>query len=575
MFFLKIKILPIEEQAPFYLYDPAPILHETLHKYAYFQSVKPVMFTDMPLTLYACFMLKDILPCWQDFYGILINDKVKSLIEQFHPDTAVYRLIQVKLHHRQQVYDYYWFPNLKASASINTAFGISIDNDRNYCISEPLKAALEKTEISGCDFVPIETLPEIKSPLTQNKISKTMNTRNPKQPLPLLDMCVLETKSVEYLTKDRRYIRLKATVIQGELKNEEDNGVNDFYDCFLGKGVGIRANLHYFEKAEEDTLALEIKCEYPVNLEDIEKKSLVFCSFNTFPNPIPLAYLDKTYYKSEIRTWMKDKVKPFWAFQTEKLHWKNLNTTQSRILGKPSVPDNFQYPYTKEGKPLAFLAQLNLSAITQEFSSLKAFSKGGMLSFFLDVFDSDKTWPCEKDRFKVFYFPENLPLRLLDFPIGLALMQDIQPLSLFFTENIDWDSEAFRAIKYDTNDEIEQHLLFIKNALEKRLPQHRYPNQILGFSPSVQADVRFDAQKLSKNMVWPSHLEPDYVTKCEKLAQDINGHIDEWQLLLYINNADRIGLGSFLTDAAIYFMIRKTDLAQQNFDNIQVVLQNT
>lgn len=57
----------------------------------------------------------------------------------------------------------------------------------------------------------------------------------------------------------------------------------------------------------------------------------------------------------------------------------NVNIDGSKLRGNPCLPKNFDYPSDKNGKPLFFLAQLNLS----EIPHLENFPKTGLLQFYV------------------------------------------------------------------------------------------------------------------------------------------------------------------------------------------------
>ena len=111
-----------------------------------------------------------------------------------------------------------------------------------------------------------------------------------------------------------------------------------------------------------------------------------------------------------IRATMKEKTSPNWGIFTSKLG------------GIPYFPKAISYPVNKEGIPLAFLAQINLSdifdhpelqIIAEKDPYLKYFPKQGILSFYYDINDlMGLTYPrnyqpdWEKRGYRVLYFPE-------------------------------------------------------------------------------------------------------------------------------------------------------------------------
>lgn len=570
--FFELKTTIEEENGLFYQFASSKQLHILEQEFYYNKSPKPLVYTDLILNQYWDFDLKDILPCWNNWCGILINKKVKQVIEQFNPDPTVFRLVQFKMQHQQHVYVYYWLPFSNKNPQATQGFDLCQNGDTAFAISEPLKMAFEKAAISGIEFMPIETL-SLREPMDFQKQMPES------QPLKPFELCVLKKISAHYLTKDKQYFQVVAEHLFGEFVNEEGFSNIIHYPCYLTNDFDSWFNLNHFEKNKEGNWVLEVKNEIPTDFDTIsnfKKNTLIFCVSWNFYNQIPaLLHFAENYYKIEVREWMKDKMSPVWRVATDKLLWENIELLESRFFGYPSVPDRFEYPHTAEGRPLAFLCQLNIAELKQQFPNFDAIKNGGMLSFFLDIYNSDKSWPQQKDRFKVFYFPENTPLiypfgSKMSFPKGIEIMQDIQPLSIKFSESLDWDNEKFEAIPHDTKDETQQHLIFIKNFFGKALTQNKHHSNLLGFPISVQNDVRFEAEFLSRQGQWTND-----VSENEKLSKQIMPHIDDWQLLLQIENAEYIGLGNFLSDAGIYFMIRKKDLENNNFDNVQVILQST
>lgn len=121
-------------------------------------------------------------------------------------------------------------------------------------------------------------------------------------------------------------------------------------------------------------------------------------------------YLEKT-KMAAIRATMKEKTSPDWGIFTSKLG------------GIPYFPKDISYPVNKEGIPLGFLAQINLSdifdnpelqIIAEKDPYLKHFPKQGILSFYYDINDDlmgliyprnyQPDW--EKRGYRVLYFPE-------------------------------------------------------------------------------------------------------------------------------------------------------------------------
>lgn len=571
MLFFKIQTTPLDEVG---LYSPFALLRELreLEQKHYFnKSDTPLTYSGLTLKLYWDFTLKDIMSCWRDWYGILLNEKVKNIIEKYPPNPTVWQLIHFKIEHRQKSYDYYWLPysNKNPSASIN--FDLNQNGEHDFVVSEPLKLALEKAEVSGCNLPIVEALSERLPVVFQNMLSRS-------QPLEAFKVCVLKNIKAQYLTKDRQYLKVVAQHIHGSLMEDEEEIYLKSYPCFIMGEVDWWFNLNHFEEDKNGNWVLELKNEMLLDydvLSDIKKNALIFCVFLRYNDKITtFSDFIKNYYKSDIRTWLLGKIDSVWYFKIEKILWENLDIYQSRFLGYPSVPDDFEYPRTKKGKPLSFICQLNLTDIKRQFPNLTNIKNGGILSFFVDVYNSEKSWAHEKERFKVFYFPENTPLSMQGFPEGGEIMNDIQPLNMVFNESLDWDRSKFEEFNPRSKNEVYHHLCFIEKLCEKMWSEENSSHKLLGFPNSIQNDVRFEAEFLARNLKW-FYGDAKSEAKNRAIARKIKPHIDDWQLLLQINDAGAIGLGDFWGDAGIFFLIRKADLENNIFDNVQVIFQNT
>ncbi|MBD1999458.1 DUF1963 domain-containing protein [Leptolyngbya sp. FACHB-541] len=92
-----------------------------------------------------------------------------------------------------------------------------------------------------------------------------------------------------------------------------------------------------------------------------------------------------------------------------------LSPWTSKYLGTPYLPKEAQYPYTTDGKSLAFLAQINFS----EIPKLEGYPTSGILQFFIsdnDLYGLEFSAPYDpseqfrlqqqQNKFRVVYYPE-------------------------------------------------------------------------------------------------------------------------------------------------------------------------
>lgn len=78
----------------------------------------------------------------------------------------------------------------------------------------------------------------------------------------------------------------------------------------------------------------------------------------------------------------------------------------SRVGGRPFLPQSTPYPHTADGDPLLFLAQVNFSQMPR----LEGFPASGLLSFFVgtdDLYGLDPDEPDKQDGFRVLYFSKS------------------------------------------------------------------------------------------------------------------------------------------------------------------------
>ena len=60
----------------------------------------------------------------------------------------------------------------------------------------------------------------------------------------------------------------------------------------------------------------------------------------------------------------------------------------------------------------------------------------------------------------------------------------------------------------------------------------------------------------------------------DEIKSDIESHEQDWILLFQLDTIESENYQLMFGDCGrIYFMIRKNDLAQRNFDNVQLILQ--
>ena len=81
---------------------------------------------------------------------------------------------------------------------------------------------------------------------------------------------------------------------------------------------------------------------------------------------------------------------------------------QSKLGGQPDLPKNVDWFTDNQGKPLSFIAQINLAELV-DFKTTDALPTKGILYFFYDTWsDAYGLDIKDKDGFKVFYYDGNV-----------------------------------------------------------------------------------------------------------------------------------------------------------------------
>ena len=252
----------------------------------------------------------------------------------------------------------------------------------------------------------------------------------------------------------------------------------------------------------------------------------------------------------------------------------NVTVTSSKIGGKPSVPAGFVWPkyhadYMKKDKPLAFLAQFNLEEIAP-YDKDGMFPKKGMLSFFYTLLEDDLMWgtePEDKGSARVFYFEDVEGLKPIDFPEDIYEGGKITEKAVKFKTALDYPSSEFL---YDLCGGFHSDLYWdclVEIGYEDK-PAHT--DKLLGHADYVQHSAEATCEMMYRcfNALYPS----DQVITKEDQKAFAEGSVN-WVQLFQVDPNDSSYDYMMCVDGLIHFFIRKEDLKNRNFDEIQYVLE--
>ena len=256
----------------------------------------------------------------------------------------------------------------------------------------------------------------------------------------------------------------------------------------------------------------------------------------------------------------------------------NILVGSSKIGGRPDLPLTVEWPYETERPfnerdlrfkqrpvknellPLSFVAQINLSEVSQ-LDEENLLPKSGMVYFFYSA--EQKVWgfdPRDYSGFKIIYYdgdmsklvrhrpPANLPeyARFTSCSIQPRLETNYPPPFL--------DELRFLS---------EEELDLYDRSFEE------FPvNKIFGYADIVQDEMELECELVTNGLYCG-----DATGYNDPKRQTLEANIDQWKLLLQIDSNEE-DCGMMWGDVGrIYYWIRKDDLLNKQFDKAWLILQ--
>lgn len=226
----------------------------------------------------------------------------------------------------------------------------------------------------------------------------------------------------------------------------------------------------------------------------------------------------------------------------------------SKIGGMPDLPSCIEWPHA-HGKPLAFIAQINLAEV-HELDIEQQLPERGWLYFFYDAVNEH--WgdiPDDYWHFAVRFFDGDVcELHTSESPQNLAPENHFLSAGVSFHAQMTFPDESSTAWprvglarkQWMALGDLEEHVYELNSG--------RY-NQLLGHSTNLQEG-----------------MEP-LCTRMAKQFFEQDGTPNEWVLLLQLDSNDK-ECGMMWGDCGVlYFWIRKQDLEQRRFERCWCVMQ--
>ncbi|MGA3081903.1 MAG: YwqG family protein [Terracidiphilus sp.] len=216
--------------------------------------------------------------------------------------------------------------------------------------------------------------------------------------------------------------------------------------------------------------------------------------------------------------------------------------------------------------PLAFLGQLSLREI-RAVAPLPGWPKEGILAFF---YAPEQAWggsPQDRGHCRILFFPEDAPLRRLDYPELLGEEGRYRERAL--TARCEWTLEKYLKSKSDGTQfwKKQEYLELLEklnadggNAVG---PVHRCG----GYAQEIQKKLRVQCQLVTNGLNYgdPGVLKDPRVPELDKGVMD-------WQLVMQFDSEMSLNW-EWGSAGRVYFMARRQDIEAGDFSNCWAVLQ--
>jgi uncharacterized protein YwqG len=234
----------------------------------------------------------------------------------------------------------------------------------------------------------------------------------------------------------------------------------------------------------------------------------------------------------------------------------------TRLGGEPDLPVDTAWP-DLDGRPLSFIAQINLAGLPPAPAST-ALPNRGLLSFFYDA-ATQSAWgfdPADRGSWAVRYSPDEQPWTPRPAPDALPLEGRFTALGLTGSSQLcfpPWESHDVEQLGIDSPWSTYASVLGDQDETLHRL---------LGHPDPLQGDMQQECQLASNgiNCGGPEHLS-------DPRTPSLLPGASEWRLLLQIDSTET-DTGMMWGDVGrLYYWIREEDLRARAWDLTWLVLR--
>lgn len=260
----------------------------------------------------------------------------------------------------------------------------------------------------------------------------------------------------------------------------------------------------------------------------------------------------------------------------------NLNThsavktaSSSKIGGKPYLPKTFSWPVFTSyedniTRPLSFICQINLKDL-EKYDIEGLLPKNGMLYFFYEC--ESCFWgfnPKDNGAAKVYYYDDLTNFEEIDIPTSLEKHNIVPEISISFENKVAYPQYEEFYIHTKLGYDFEEYDLILEN-LGIDLDEEDI-NKLLGYANILQNEMLTECESVSRGInVGDSKIDENTT---EIVYKDIENKANQWVLLFQIGTISKGGFEMMFGDCGyLYFYVKKEDLINKNFNNIQFIVQ--
>jgi uncharacterized protein YwqG len=241
----------------------------------------------------------------------------------------------------------------------------------------------------------------------------------------------------------------------------------------------------------------------------------------------------------------------------------------SRLGGSPDLPPGFAWP-SRDGRPLAFLGQLDLAEVATAAAETPL-PRAGLLLFFYDLADRPSGLaPAQRGSCRVVLVRETAEpaaderqahLRALPIEVSRELM--LPGAWSFHSEELELSSAEM-----DAWDELNTRLARAQGVEPDEtsvdpIALHR----LLGYQDEIGREIEVDCQLASAG------LDADDAEVYYEARDEHEAEARKWRLLLQLSADDALGTPADGSFERLFVCIRERDLQEATFDEVWAILR--